>query len=127
MTRDELIGQLLGFPDEIGEWEAELLRRQSALQDAREALDAREAAILLGTVPGAAINGKNAEQRAAEMRGFTDDERLAVRLAEAEVGACRIALDRRRNGFAACRAVARLLSGDVLDRLLSGDVLDRAS
>ena len=102
-----LFGRLLTLPTEIGKSEAELLAREWARQEAAAELQAAEDALLLDAER---VNGKNAEQRAAQLRQLTEAERQTALLAERAHQEERARLATLHAEFSAIRAAARLIA-----------------
>ncbi|MBJ6360828.1 hypothetical protein ACFOQM_05885 [Paenibacillus sp. GCM10012307] len=109
MTKQELINRLLALPAVINSAEEAVLDAHSEVIAAKDELQLKEDALILGN----AVEGKNAETRAAHMRSMTVLERQA--LAEAELGLKQSAarLERFKVEFKALRAVALLLQVNV--------------
>lgn len=122
MTRDELIQALEASPEEILAAEKELLVAADALRFAETALEDAKVNYLNGKVLAGdgnwitpaepLINGKNAEQRDAQLKDLTKRPRAAVQAAAADVERRRAALNLAQNRFKALRAIAALLSGE---------------
>ncbi len=114
MNRYELTGRLLAIPSEIHRAEANAIDANTSLVIAKDALADREAALLLEVDADGnpRVNGKNAEQRAAQLRQATELERAAALQAEVDRAAANSALTRLRDEFRAYRACALLLSAD---------------
>lgn len=122
MTRDELTQALLAAPGEIMAAEKELLVASDALRIAETALEDAKVNYLNGktraddgnwvTPAEPLINGKNAEQRDAQVKDLTRRERGAVQAAAADVERRRAALNLAQNRFKAYRSVAALLAGE---------------
>lgn len=111
-----IIDRLNNAPERIANAADRLLYRTEELANAKERLAEAEANLLTAAIPvegGAAeplISGKNAEIRAAQLRGLTLGEREVVRLAERDQARARIALELEQNHFAAARSIARLIT-----------------
>ena len=109
MNRDELVRRLLELPAVIGREEVEYISAQQDLRWAREHLANAEAALLLKPEE---IDGKNAEQRTAQLRVRTMAERKRLLDAELEEDRYARRLHELQNELASLRAVARLLAAD---------------
>lgn len=122
MTRDELMQQLLQAPEHIMTAEKELLVASDALRIAETVLEDTRVNYLNGktraddgnwiTPVEPVINGKNAEQREAQLKELTRREQMAVRAAIVDVDRRRAALNLAQNRFRALRSVAALLTGE---------------
>lgn len=122
MTRDELMQALLQAPEQIMAAEKDLLVASDALRFAEAALEDARTNYLNGkaladdgnwiTPAEPLINGKNAEQRDAQLKELTKRERAAVQSAATELERRRAALNLAQNRFRALRAIAALLSGE---------------
>ncbi len=104
-----LIDKLGLLPNGIQAAEETLLSKATALNCARNNLADKEAALALDSEK---VNGKNAEQRAAQVRMLTAQERQAVEAADIEIKQAQIALNRQQNEFKAALALARLVGSD---------------
>ena len=114
-TQQMIVNRLIDLPSEIAEEELLLARMTARREEAKAALETAEATLL--TAAGAegfpVVNGRNAEQRTAQVWNLTAEERNTLyRLQDAErQGAVRF--HRLTNELAALRACARLLgTGD---------------
>lgn len=122
MTRDELMQALLAAPGVIMAAEKELLVANDALRIAEAALEDAKVNYLNGkaladdgnwvTPAEPLINGKNAEQRDAQLKELTRRERHAVQVATADLERQRVTLNLARNQFDAYRSLAALLTGE---------------
>ena len=122
VTREELMAELLAAPEQIMAAEKELLVASDALRWAEAALEDAKVNYLNGKAPAddghwfapaePLINGKNAEQRDAQLKELTKRERAAVQAAAADVERRRAALRLAENRFRALRSVAALLAGE---------------
>jgi hypothetical protein len=108
MTRDDLVTRLLALPTQIEVQEHILLANTSALQEARAERDLREATLLLGGT----IDGKNAEQRAAQLLQALSGEDAEIRCHERQVAYERIVLGRPVNDFRSVRALLALIAAE---------------
>jgi hypothetical protein len=106
LSRDELAVRLSALPAAIHRDEEHLLLLEGGLLAARENLTAAEDALLLS----GAIEGKNAEVRAAELRQATTSLRSQVGELEASVSRARAAVRLRQNEFSGLKSLARLLA-----------------
>lgn len=109
MTKQEIVNRLLALPAEITKAEQVLMASDRQVLGAKDILQEREDSLLLGT----AIDGKNAEIRAAQMRKFTEHERSDLLKAERDVKNAAVRLGALRDEFKALQAVASLLKEDV--------------
>jgi hypothetical protein len=108
MTREELLNRLASLPAELEAAEVEFVYATARLEEARNALAERRAALL---VDPEAIAGRNEQQREAQLFDLTRQERRAVSLADGVREAARLRLSRLQHEFAAARSCARLLAG----------------
>lgn len=107
--KDMIINNLWIIPNSIQAAEETLLAKAVALNCRRAQLADAEAALALDPER---VNGKNAEQRAAQIRQLTAQERADVDAADIEVRQAQIALNLQQNEFKAALALARLVGGD---------------
>jgi hypothetical protein len=110
VDRAQLIQKLESMPEVIHRAELELLKAAEDTRQAKLALDMREGALILEE---GLINGKNAEQRRAQLDSHTIEERNALVTAQQVEASARAMLTRQQNEFAAYRAMARLLAEEV--------------
>lgn len=110
--RENIIRELVTAPEDIRTAQAEVLTRTEKLEKARAVLKTREGELLLT----GAIDGKNAEQRAAQLWEQTREERARVETAEAELSRARLNLDYAYNHFKALRSIAQIWGGGVDDK-----------
>ncbi len=96
---------LQDLPEAIEEAENELVEVNAELFSAKDLLADKEAELLVN----GKIDGKNAEIRAAQMRGATKQEREAVTLFESDVARAKVKLNVVLNKFKAYLAIAGLL------------------
>lgn len=108
MSKQEIINRLMALPNEIFAAESVLIAANEKVQEAKNALAIKEAELLTS----GKIDGKNAEQRAAQLKALTEAERQAVAQAESEMPKVRAQLARLQNEFAALRAVAGMMRID---------------
>lgn len=108
MTREDLIRALTEAPDEIRAAEERVLDAAAALWDAKRLLQREEDQQLLH----GKIDGKNAEQRAAQLRVLTIELADAVAGREAHLETEKAALRVARDRFSALKAIARVLGGE---------------
>jgi|GEM_PF-1358433 len=111
MTNETRIGRLETLPNEIENAERHVIELAKTVDKARDTLKEKENAIILGEISGMELTGKNAETRAAQMKGFTEVERDQLRQAEEELANYRVRYNRLLNDFSALRAIARILAG----------------
>jgi len=102
-----LFARLLTLPADINRAESTVLDAEWRRQEAASALQRAEDAVTLDVEK---VNGKNAEQRAAQLRQLTEQERQAALLAERSHAEARLQLSALITEFAAMRSAARLLS-----------------
>ncbi len=105
----DIVQELIDIPEEIKEAQEHVLDKSETLERVKAALKDREAELLLN----GQIDGKNAEQRAAQMREKTKDLLGQVNKLEAELAKAKMELDHACNRFKALRAIARILGGEV--------------
>lgn len=105
MSKQEIANRLMALPEEIFTIESALIGVNETILNAKNTLAAMEAALLTS----GKIDGKNAEQRAAQLKQLTEDERNAVIAAESELPKVRAALTKLQNEFAALKAVAGMM------------------
>ena len=105
MDKQFVIGRLMALPQEIFATENELITISEKIQDAKNTLTAREAELLTSGM----IDGKNAEQRAAQLKQLTELERATMANTEKQLPAIRAALTRLQNEFSALKAVAGMM------------------
>lgn len=108
MDKQYIINRLMALPLEIATAEAEVINAQARVQVAKDSLATTEAELLIS----GKIDGKNAEQRAAQLRQETEAERAVVATTENDMAQLRAQLSRLQNEFRAMRSVARLLSSE---------------
>lgn len=109
VNRENIINELVAMPIELKKVQAQVLCKAEKFEKAKAMLKDRECKLLLD----GAIDGKNAEQRFAQLREQTQEERVLVEEAEAELNRAKLELDYAYNRFKALRAVARILGGEV--------------
>ena len=107
MTKIELIDKLASLPEQIELAEKEVIKSVQAIQGAKERLTFVEDQLLVS----GAIDGKNAETRAAQLRAHTLQQRADIQDAENKASGTRVALNRLNNELAICRAIAGMLKG----------------
>jgi len=107
LTKIELIDKLASLPEQIELAEKEVIKSVQAIQGAKERLTFVEDQLLVS----GAIDGKNAEIRAAQLRAHTLQQRADIQDAENKASGTRVALNRLNNELAICRAIAGMLKG----------------
>lgn len=107
MEKEQIVARLLALPTEIAVAEEQVLEANLHVLGAKGALQAKEDMLLLSN----AIDGKNAEIRAAQMREKTISERGDLEDAELNLKNAVTRLGRLRDEFKALRAVVDLLKG----------------
>jgi hypothetical protein len=105
----DIVQELIDIPEEIKKAQEHVLDKSETLERVKAALKDREAELLLNGT----IDGKNAEQRAAQLRMHTKAEREAMMALEAELNREKVHLDYSYNRLKALRAIARILGGEV--------------
>lgn len=105
----DIVQELIDIPEEIKKAQEHVLDKSETLERVKAALKDREAELLLN----GQIDGKNAEQRAAQLRMHTKAEREAIMALEAELNREKVHLDYSYNRLKALRAIARILGGEV--------------
>lgn len=112
MDRQAIIDRLIDLPAEIEAAEKDLFDAQLAVTKARDLLAGKENQLLLD----GAIDGKNAETRAAQLKELTKAERDAIATAENQLALVKMELNLKLNQFKAYRAIAGIIaSGGGLD------------
>lgn len=106
MDRVQIATRLMEIPAAIAEQELAVLEANRAAQRVKEFLTERESELLLN----GAIDGKNAEIRAAQIRANTTAEREQYFAADGAVAMERVKLNALHNEFKALQVVAKLLS-----------------
>lgn len=116
--KNTVIEKLQNLPEQIEAAERLYDNASIELQEAKDELDEKEAALILS----GKIDGKNAELRQAQMLALIRSERKAVRSLEKEVSRHKVDLNSLVNEFKAYRSIARLLSqgGGINDRSVAG-------
>lgn len=111
MNRELVIQRLLELPERISWAEEELIQLNDDLRIAKEALTDKESELLFAVKEDGkkVIDGKNAEERTAQMRGLTQLERADIFEAEVSVSQARLELTRLQNEFKALRSISFLL------------------
>lgn len=109
MDRQMIIDRLTQLPGEIEKAEMDVFDAQLRSTKARDVLANKEAQLYLD----GAIDGKNAEVRAAQLKENTKAEREAIAAADNQVALARINLNRVLNQFKAYRAIAGMLETGV--------------
>ncbi len=105
MSKQGIISRLMALPGEIAMQENRIIDRQVLIQVTKTELANVEAELLTS----GKIDGKNAEQRAAQLKQATIEEREAVAYGETELARERAALNLLQNEFAALKAVAGMM------------------
>lgn len=105
----DIVQELIDIPEEIKKAQEHVLDKSETLERVKAALKDREAELLLN----GQIDGKNAEQRAAQLRMHTKAEREAMMALEVELNREKVHLDYSYNRLKALRAIARILGGEV--------------
>jgi hypothetical protein len=106
VTTSDLCSYLLSTPAQIEEAERNVIAAQEAARKSKEQLEDREAELIVNSE---LINGKNAEQRAAQVRALTMGLREILARSEARERSAVVALHRLQNEFSAFKSVARLM------------------
>lgn len=107
MDKQSIINRLLALPAEIAAAEEATLQANMKLVTAKEMLQQKEDSLLLGN----AIDGKNAEIRAAQLRQYTEHERESLADAELNLKNAVARLGRARDEFRALQAIVELIKG----------------
>jgi hypothetical protein len=104
MTREELIERLLALPARLAEAEADALEEGRYLAQARRTLQVAEDRCLLARDESGApaLNGRNAEERAAQLRLLTAPERGQVEYREERQARAASELRARKRSSAPC-------------------------
>jgi hypothetical protein len=103
-----VVDRLMTLPEELANAEVALLEAEQARADLAARLQSAEDGLLLSGT----IDGKNAEQRAAQLRQATVVEREEWEAAAQHVARLKIALHRLQSEHASLRAIARCLTND---------------
>lgn len=111
MTRDDLITRLLSLPELIEAEEQALLAASERVAERKYDREWHKAELLLA----GSIDGRNQEQRDAQLVVMLQCQDTAVAFAEREVARCRVTLARRTNDYRSVRAVAALLASEARD------------
>lgn len=107
-VRPEHITQrLLQLPDEIEEAESQVLAAEDERRLAQASLDTIEARVVLDPER---VNGKNAEQRQAQVLLLTEEERNLLAAATMRVEEAKVHLRHLQNEFSAVRSLVRWLT-----------------
>ena len=93
--REQLFLQLQELPDQLRQVERNLFELRNREILAQDALDAREAQLLLQD--HSPVNGKNAEIREAQLHVYTHDERFNLREANQRVREVEVERNHLRN------------------------------
>lgn len=107
--KSDVIKELMLIPETIKYNQTNVLAVAEKIERMKEQLKDKESELLLNGT----IDGKNAEQRAAQLRMHTKAEREAIMALEAELNREKVHLDYSYNRLKALRAVARILGGEV--------------
>lgn len=107
MTKNELINKLYNLPKLIEEAENKVIASNEMVLHAKALVLSIEDRLLLE----GAIDGKNAEARAAQMREKTFTERRNIQPCENQLSIDRACLNRLNNELAVCKAIAGILKG----------------
>lgn len=105
MDRKQIIARLCELPDLIEAQEQVVINAYGQVQECKSILTEAEDVLLLS----GAIDGKNAETRAAQLRAKTVNEREGLQKAENLLSAERAKLNRLNNELAVYRAIAGML------------------
>ena len=108
-----VIGRLLQLPELIERAEQDVIEIHENLTAAKEALDELEAMLILGQ-SSIKIDGKNAEQRQAQVFQATVDERSVLATDERALAVKRAELSRLKNELKAYSVVASLMAGEAV-------------
>lgn len=106
MNKQAVLNRLMALPAEIEAAEQEVVNAQWVMQVTKDTLADREAELM---VTGQ-IDGKNAEQRAAQLRTLTAKERTEVANAENKLAIARARLNALHVELKALRSVAGVLA-----------------
>jgi hypothetical protein len=114
MTRAQIVSRLLELPNELAKAETKAILAAQAVAKAKDRLADEEARLIATVLPCGEplLTGKNAKQRAAQVRQQTAVHRAGVRADEVALDVERALLHRLEVEFSALKAVARLLSGE---------------
>lgn len=109
--REQLIAELTALKAEIVDANATVFVTIQGLQSAKKALQDCEDRLIMGRVPGLAIDGKNAEIRAAQLREYTTTERQEVAFAEDSLETAKTTLRNRQYELQINLALVELVKG----------------
>jgi len=109
MNRVSFRARLQQLPKEIAAAETAVCNAADKVQQAKDILTDLEGSLLLGKINGLAIDGKNAEQRQAQLREYTKAPREQLQARERELALVRVQLTAVQNEFKSMLALARLL------------------
>jgi hypothetical protein len=109
MTIETVVERLASLPEDLWEAERAVLDAEAARVEAQARLEDVEADLLLDPER---INGKNAEQRQAQLRSLTATERAAVEERALEAARLKVSLHQLQAEHAGLRAIARLLAAE---------------
>jgi hypothetical protein len=104
---DQLAEQVMNAFDDYHRAVMDQLQAGDALRAAEMDLEATQDAVILDDK----LNGKNAETRAAQLRGVTEHQYLAHRAAESQYTRARMITTDRHELLKTLRALSSLLSG----------------
>lgn len=127
MNREQIIERLTNLPTAIELAETQLIAAEQRLRVTTAVLEDAKTQFMLGkiriidggqsawvTASEPPINGKNAEQREAQIRDLTAPWRADVESAQAEATRRRLDHNRAINEFRAMRSIAALLAGEAV-------------
>ena len=113
MDKYLIIGRLLELPDLIERAEQDVIEIHENMVSAKEALDELEARLILGQLD-IKIDGKNAEQRQAQVFQATQDERSVLATDERALAVKKAELGRLKNELKAYGVVASIMAGEAV-------------
>ena len=113
MDKTLVIGRLLELPALIERAEQDVIEVHENMISAKEALDELEAMLILGQ-HNIKIDGKNAEQRSAQVLQATTEERSVLATDERHLAVKKAELGRLKNELKAYGVVASLMAGEAV-------------
>ena len=113
MDKTLVIGRLLELQSLIEAAEQDVIEIHENMVSAKNALVELEARLILGQL-STKIDGKNAEQRQAQVLQATEEERVVLATDERALSVARAALNRLQNELKVYRVVASLMAGEAV-------------
>ena len=113
MDKTLVISRLLQLPELIERAEQDVVEIHENMVSAKEALDELEAMLILGQ-SNIKIDGKNTEQRSAQVFQATESERRVLATDERALAVKKAELHRLQNELKAYRAAVSLTTGEAV-------------